>query len=211
MSARIKYPRTFHFPWSAGICSDDKVLHDTSHFEGKEVVVTEKFDGECTTLAPDYVHARSTTYAPHPSRDWVRRFHAEIKHLIPEGWRVCGENLYAKHSLGYNNLRSFFYGFSIWEGEVALGWDDTIDYFGLIGIEPVRILWRGIYNEDTLKDLAERLDPDTQEGYVVRLAGSFHISEFRVSVAKFVRKNHVQVDEHWMFKTVVANKLAEDE
>lgn len=207
---RIKYPRTFHFPWSDGICSDDKVLHDTSNFEGKEVVVTEKMDGENTTMTPDYVHARSTTYAPHPSRDWVRKFHAEIRHSIPENWRVCGENLYAKHSIGYDNLPSYFLGFSIWDGETALSWDETVEYFELIGIEPVRVLWRGIFDEKALQELVASLDQDKQEGFVVRVADSFHISEFKVSVAKYVRKNHVQSDEHWMHQTVVPNKLIKE-
>lgn len=42
----IKYPRTFHLPWSLGATSDDKVLKNVDHFEGTCVVITEKMDGE---------------------------------------------------------------------------------------------------------------------------------------------------------------------
>ena len=48
-----------------------------------------------------------------------------------------------------------------------------------------------------------------REGYVVRLAGSFHYRAFRQSVAKYVRKNHVQTDDHWALREVVPNKLRE--
>jgi hypothetical protein len=47
MTEPVKYPRTWHLPWSESESSDDVWLTDTKHFEGKEVVVTEKLDGEC--------------------------------------------------------------------------------------------------------------------------------------------------------------------
>ena len=46
----IKYPRTFHLPWSMGITKKDKVLDDAKHFRNKRVIITPKFDGENTTL-----------------------------------------------------------------------------------------------------------------------------------------------------------------
>lgn len=88
-------------PFSRGVTSDDKMLSYDKLYElysGKQVLVTEKLDGECTTLYKDYSHARSLDSNHHPSRDWVKRFHSEIAHNIPEGWRVCGENVFAKHN-----------------------------------------------------------------------------------------------------------------
>jgi dihydroneopterin aldolase len=41
----------------------------------------------------------------------------------------------------------------------------------------------------------------------VRLEDAFDYRDFRRSVAKFVRKNHVQTDEHWMAGEVIPNKL----
>lgn len=46
-----------------------------------------------------------------------------------------------------------------------------------------------------------------QEGYVVRLAEEFSYEKFSTSVAKFVRKNHVQTDQHWMQNEVEPNQL----
>ena len=61
-SKYVKYPRTFHLPWSPG--ADDKnerVMLDTSQFIGKQVVVTEKMDGECCTGGTKISMANSTT------------------------------------------------------------------------------------------------------------------------------------------------------
>lgn len=69
---RVKYPRTFHLPWSRSYTHDDKVLKHVQHFEGKEVVVTEKMDGENTTMYRDYLHARSIDSKDHPSRHWIK-------------------------------------------------------------------------------------------------------------------------------------------
>ncbi len=111
---QVKYPRTHHVPWSEGVNDDDRVLPTMTPFYKKRVIVTEKRDGENTSMYSDYFHARSIDGRSHPSRDWVKGFWAKIMGDIPEGWRVCGENLYAEHSIGYGNLLTYFEGFSIW-------------------------------------------------------------------------------------------------
>ena len=74
MSNLVKYGRTFHLPWSPGATDDDKVLDSVAHFVGHDVVVTEKMDGENTTVYPTgYTHARSVdSKKSHPSRDWLK-------------------------------------------------------------------------------------------------------------------------------------------
>lgn len=104
---RIKYPRTPHLPWSPGASLDDTRMADVRTFEGQEIVVTEKLDGENTTLSRDGLHARSLGPRPHPSRDWVKGLQGRIGYRIPGGWRLCGENLYARHSLAYEALEAY--------------------------------------------------------------------------------------------------------
>lgn len=99
MENRFKYPRTPHLPWSPGFTADDLRNKTTALFDGKEVVVTEKMDGENTTMYRDYIHARSVDGRSHPSRAWVKQLHGRICFDIPEGWRFCGENMYAQHSI----------------------------------------------------------------------------------------------------------------
>lgn len=205
---REKYPRTLHVPFSPGVTFDDKVLKSLAHFEGKEVVITIKMDGENTTIYKDGFHARSLDSRHHPSRDWVARYQAEIGYHIPDGWRICGENLYARHSLSYDNLPSYFMGFSVWdEHNRALSWDDTVEMFHLLGIHCVKVVYRGIFNEAVLRRLAAELNITVDEGLVLRLASAFAYEDFGKSVGKWVRANHVETAEHWMHGAITPNKL----
>lgn len=203
-----KYPRTPHLPWSPGTTSDDKILRDMTHFEGKMVVVTLKMDGENTTMYSNHIHARSIDSRGGVDRDWVKTFWSTLAHDIPEGWRICGENLYARHSIAYNDLPSYFLGFSMWDNSnKCLSWNDTVTYFLTLGITPVEVIWQGIWNESIIGNLHKSLDAETDEGYVVRLADSFHYDDFGKSVAKYVREGHVQTDKHWRQSEIVPNTL----
>lgn len=204
----LKYPRTVHLPWSEAITSDDKVAHSVGHFVGKQVVVTEKMDGENTTLYSDHLHARSLDSKGGEDRAWVKQLWSGIRSDIPQGWRICGENLWAKHSVAYTELKSYFYGFSIWDdNNNALSWDDTVEYFGMLGIVPVPVLYSGEWDEKAIRSLSKGMNLEQTEGYVVRLADSFHYNDFSTSVAKFVRKGHVQTDKHWRTQEFVPNIL----
>lgn len=203
---RTHYPRTRHLPWSPGATADDLRVTDLSGLCGREVVVTEKLDGENTTLYADGLHARSLDSAHHPSRTWVKALQARIGHAVPAGWRVCGENMFARHSLAYDDLDSFFYGFSVWDADGrCLGWDRTVELLRGLGVPVPRVLWRGVFDEKALRAL--RLDLGRQEGYVVRVVDGFAADEFGARVAKWVRAGHVRTDTHWMHAAVVENGL----
>jgi len=194
----VKYPRTNHLPWSEGLNEDDRVLTDLSGFIGRDVVVTEKKDGEQTNMYRDHYHARSVESAHHESQGWCKNFWSQICGDIPEGWRVCGENLFAKHSIAYTDLPSYFMGFGIWtDRNVCLSWDETLEWFDLLGVTPVPTLYRGVFDEAKIKALYDASQWDSVEGYVVRVADEFSYGQFRSSVGKFVRKGHVQTAKHW--------------
>lgn len=201
-----KYPKTFHFDWSPGLQNDDRLLKSTDTFIGKEVVATVKLDGENTSMYSDYIHARSLDSVFHKSRTWVSKLHGEIGYLLKENERICGENIAALHSIPYEGMKSFFYVFSIWEDEKCLSWDDTIKRCKELGLIHVPVLYRGIYDEDIIKKLySSTLEGNEMEGYVVRLTESYQMKDFQSSVAKFVRKNHIQSDKNWMLKPVIWN------
>ena len=96
---RYKYPKIFHLPWSPGLQNDDRLLKSTENFIGKEVVLTQKIDGENTTIYPDYHHARSIDSSYHPSRTWIRKLAKDVGYLLKDDERICGENVAAKHSI----------------------------------------------------------------------------------------------------------------
>ncbi|MCX5209664.1 AAA family ATPase [Kitasatospora sp. NBC_00240] len=202
---RVQYPRTPHLPWSPGAAADDVRTGDLSGLRGAEVVVTEKLDGENTTLYPDGLHARSLDSAHHPSRTWVKALQGRIGPRIAPGLRICGENLFARHSIPYRALESWFYGFSVWDGPRCLDWDDTVRLLRGLGVPAPPVLWRGTFDERALRAL--RLDPERQEGYVVRTVEGFDRAEFGRRVAKWVRPQHVRTDTHWMHAAVVENGL----
>ncbi len=208
MSVRYKYPRTPHLPWSPGASSDDVRLGDVSRFQGREVVVTEKMDGENTTLYSDHVHARSIDSAHHPSRSWVKALQAQLQANIPRGWRLCGENLFAEHSIAYAALPSYLLLFSIWdERNRALSWEETEQWGQLLELATVPVLYRGPWDEKRVRALSDQLNPGEQEGLVVRVAAPFAYADFASSVAKWVRPNHVTTDEHWLSRPVRPNGL----
>lgn len=190
----VKYPRTHHLPWSKCIHSDDKVIKDMSFFSGKRVIVTEKMDGENTTMYRDYIHAISVDGVSHPSRDWVKNFWSTFAHEIPRGWRVAGENMYAVHSIEYSALESYFYGFSVWnDRNECLSWDETLEWFQLLGIKPAPVLYDGIYSQSDIEGLYdEKKDWARSEGYVLRVADQYSYADFKRCVAKYVRRDHIR-------------------
>lgn len=149
-----------------------------------------------STLAQDSAH--------HPSRSWVKALAGRVGSLLPQGWRLCGENCFAVHSLEYSDLPSYFLLFSVWdEQNRCLSRDETLEWAGLLELHTPTQLYRGRYDEVALRELANTLDLNQQEGYVVRLSGGFDYADFGRCVAKWVRSGHVTTD--WMQKAVVAN------
>jgi hypothetical protein len=209
-----KHPRTKHAPWSKTVSSDDKIMFDYSVFEGKRVIITEKMDGENTTGYPNFIsHARSMDSKNHPSRNWFKTWWAKRCFKLPEGWRVCGENVYATHSIAYTELTSYFYGFSVYNSDnILLDWDSTLKVFSSLKITPVPVLYDGIFTNEVAFNLRNgwlsNTDNPQFEGYVIRLADSIAYDDYTNSVMKYVRANHVQeTDEHWMQKPVVKNGM----
>ena len=104
---------------------------------------------------------------------------------------------------------SYFMLFSVWnELNVCLSWDETEEWAQRLGLVTVPVLYRGIWDEDVAKACYTKQSDcgGEQEGYVVRLASAFAYDDFK-GVAKFVRKNHVQTDEHWLSKLIEPNRL----
>lgn len=193
---RFKYPRTWHLPNSPGVGKGDRVLSQgvIEEWVGTEVVVTEKMDGENTTIYTDYVHARSIDYAPRIDRDRIKALHAKIGWSLPLSWRICGENLTAKHSIKYEKLPSFFLVFGMWINQICFSWDDTELYASILGLKMVPVLWRGKF---TIPFLDATKEKEYREGFVIRPAGSFLYNDYSKKVGKWVRADHVKTQAHW--------------
>lgn len=232
---RTKYPRTMNLPWSGSESSDDVWWKDTSLFEGQEVVITEKLDGEGTTIYCDgYTHARSVDSSRHASRSLIKSMAGGISHRIPSGYRLCGENLFAWHSILYTELSNYFFVFGIYDyNDCVLSWRATEELCESLGLHTVPVIWRGIWDEEHVKSLwegvgafptfaskvnpadhlpvyPEDFNPCDAEGYVVRRTCWFEHDNFKNCCAKYVRPKHVTTDSNWMNRQVIRNLLKTD-
>lgn len=204
-----KYGRTFHLPISPGATSDDKIMSSLDGLMVEDLVVTEKMDGENTTIHAGGSHARSPDSRYHPSRDWLKAFAAGISPYLTEGERIVGENLYARHSVAYDALPAYFLGFAWIVDEEVQPWDLTLARFEELGVQAVPTLYRGPYRKGLFDSLAKSLDLTRQEGFVVRTAEAFMESAMPERVGKYVREGHVQSELHWMKAELIPNKLAD--
>lgn len=215
----VKFPKIWHFPWSEGFdhktdrvfSSDD--IEDA--FGGAKIVVSEKLDGEGSSVYRNYYHARSLDGRNHESRSWIKATASSISQEIPDGWRVCGENLFAKHSILYDDLPSYFFVFAIYnEVNECLDWDETMMWCKLLGLETVPVLYDGKYDETKVRACftgKSVFGTSAQEGYVMRLREKIPWSRHKKSFAKCVRKDHVQTSHNWMNQKVVPNKLRNEQ
>ena len=207
----MKYPRTYHLPWSPGATSDDKILKPGwfDNYKGEEIVITAKLDGENIHMTNNDCYARSDgapTRSPWSRNIWDTKdgLYWQIRQYIGENETIFGENLYGEHSIHYDKLTSYFHLFAANNGNYWYSWDDVKMFADMMNIPHVPELWRGIINfEDQLKELVEKYvaEPEVfgseREGVVIRRTDSFPIEDFSKYVCKWVRPNHVQTDEHW--------------
>lgn len=125
--------------------------------------------------------------------------------------RICGENLYAVHSIKYKNLPSYFMLFSIWIDNKCLNWDETVEYAKILGLDIVPVIYDGIYDREKIITEFTKYEK-VNEGYVIRIANEFNYIDFRRSVAKFVRPKFRQVINnshgHWISKKIETNELS---
>lgn len=204
-SMTTKYNRTYHLPWSKGCTSDDKKSDNIDNLIGREIVITEKLDGSNSGITKGGAYGRShATYTTNPWDIELIKLHLSIQNDIEEGLFIFGESLYATHSIEYTNLDSYFYMFGVRQGNIWLSWDEIEEYSYLLDIPTVPVLFRGIVNsEKELRDLVEglvkcqsKLGGDI-EGVVVRISDRFNDYDFKKSLQKYVRPNHVTTDTHW--------------
>ncbi len=216
MAISQKYGRTYHYPFSPGTSSDDRIAHDYwEHLQRiPNIIHTEKLDGENNCLSKYGVFARSHA-APtvSPWTESLRRLWQMVKYDLGE-LEIFGENLYAIHSLEYRNLQHHYYVFGVRENNLWLSWEETQFYANMLDLPTVPVIKkesmpvdRKTFETDilTLVNGAGTFDPyDTydqkttvMEGIVTRNANSYPVTDFAKNVFKYVKKGHVKTNQHW--------------
>jgi hypothetical protein len=216
MAISQKYGRTYHYPFSPGTTSDDRIAHD--YWEQIQripnLIHTEKLDGENNCLSKPGVFARS--HAAPTTSPWtesLRRFWQLVKHDLGD-LEIFGENLYAIHSIEYRKLEHHFYVFGVREHSRWLSWEETQFYANMLDLPTAPVIKtestpgeRKTFEAAMLAlvngpgaftpyDVYEK-QATTMEGIVSRNADSYTIDAFAQNVFKYVRKGHVKTDAHW--------------
>jgi hypothetical protein len=201
-----KYNRTYHLFFSPGATNDDRISKSVDTLLGIDIVITEKLDGENCGMTDGGVYARShAAFTVSPWSREVRALHKlSVEDELGDGVYLFGENMEGIHSIEYTNLTSYFYIFGIRDNNIWIPWEKVEEYSYLLDIPTVPVLFKGVVKtEKELKDLTEKLASEPselgglREGIVVRNASLFHDDDFAQNVMKWVRKGHVQTDEHW--------------
>lgn len=199
----VRFPRTSHVPWSPGATSDDRILADMSSFRGRRIVASVKRDGQNNTVYPTgELHARSPDAPAHADQAMARAEASRWQYDIPADWRVVCESLWRTHSIEYDDLPSFLMGIHVWnDRNVCLGWDETLEWFELLGVHPVETIYDGVFDEDILRSIS--FDRDRMEGWVVRVADPIPYGEYGRLVGKYVREghNHLHGSRHAAIRT----------
>lgn len=216
MAISTKYGRTYHYPFSPGTESDDRIQHNYWQLiKGiKSLVHTEKLDGENNCLSKLGVFARS--HAAPTTSPWtesLRRYWQLVKNDLGE-LEIFLENLYAIHSIKYTTLEHHFYVFAVRENGRWLSWDETKFYAAMLDLPtvPEIKLFTTPANQAEFENEVKLITagsgafkpfdvhsgkPATMEGIVTRNTASYTTEAFAENVFKYVRKGHVKTNEHW--------------
>lgn len=197
----IKYPRTYHLPFSQTKGGDDKDFKHLDYLSNKEIIVTLKMDGQNCSMTKNYIFQRSINSRNENARltgSLVKSFYNSMNYLIPEDWRICGEDMTYIHSIEYSESIAPYLVFNIWnENNECLSFSETLDWCELLGFSHVPILYEGKFDLEKLENIFNNLNFEKQEGIVVRNKEKFEYQDFSKNVCKAVRPNHVQTDEFW--------------
>jgi hypothetical protein len=216
MAISMKYGRTYHYPFSPGTTSDDRINHNywNDITAIKQLVHTEKLDGENNCMSKYGVFARS--HAAPTESAWsrkIREYWQSIKNDLGE-LEIFGENLYAIHSIEYPYIENYFFVFGIRENERWLSWEETKFYAGTLDLPLVPEIKffdtpteQKTFEQELLsivktESVFGSIDtitgkPCSMEGVVTRSVADYATADFAKNVFKYVRKGHVKTDEHW--------------
>jgi len=200
-----------HSPFSPGLQNDDRVSEYPTDILNIEVVVTEKMDGGNTGIFNGEVYARSTGQPS--TAGWfamVRKHHA-WKTVGDMEYVYHGEDIYGVHSCTYAPIPEdetfMLFGVRKLINGLPAGWLEW-DLVEMVAadktMKTVPVLFRGVFTtEKELKNWFETEIKKTssiggeREGFVVRSVDYISEEDFPRLVQKYVRKNHVQTDQHW--------------
>jgi len=135
MTNSRKYCRSLHAQISLGTTSDDRFMPNgyvQAFAKMKELVLTEKLDGQNNCFNKHGVFARSHTAPSNHPWDKPLKDRWELMKNDLNDLEIFGENMYGIHSIAYTELESYFYVFAVREGDTWLSWEEVKFYANLL-------------------------------------------------------------------------------
>lgn len=225
MSATFqKFPRTPHFPGSAGeSCKEERLAgaEDAERLLVEPVRVEEKMDGANLGISFDQEQIRfqsrgafigSGRTAPQFQLlwGWFGDRRESLRTALGDRYLLFGEWLYARHTIAYDELPDYFLAFDVWDRETEefLSAARRGEICEQTGIYEVPLLFEGVLGSaEALKRLLgpSRYGHEPAEGLYLRLE-----QEGKLALrAKFVRSGWVPADDdHWSQGPLETNQLA---
>lgn len=161
----ITYPKTKHLRGSKGVYEDDQTL--LSELEGYHVVIEEKLDGSEVSIhfgSWDNLvarHRNNPTLGQEFDQFWPWVFERanDLYERLKSRYVLFGEWLYAKHTVFYDRLPSYFMAYDIYDQEEER-WLTTaarLDLLDGLDIHHVPVLFEGaIQDAPTFYELLHR-------------------------------------------------------
>lgn len=221
-----KYGRTYHFNFSPGTTSDDRISHNYWEHISKldRFILTEKLDGENNCLSEHGVFARS--HAATTESRWtkdIRQRWQSMKYDLKGGVQIFLENLYAIHSIEYKNLEQHYFVFAVRDNGRCMCWEEVEWWAKQFDFPTVPVLQKiepKKWQEDDLRATVIQLasmpselqshnhvmdnsgniingESCTREGIVGVNMAEYLLRDFDKNCFKYVRAKHVKTDEHW--------------
>lgn len=206
-------PRGMSIPPKKKCLSDNEV---NMLLDG-DIVVEEKIDGGIAGISWDHYNFRHLAIGKHnpiPTNENSKKFYGFNKWIydnyekiqkIPQGWIVYGEWLRASHTLFYDLLPDYFITFDLWDGVRYIDYDSKEKLLGQLGFKMIPAIFKG--RVKGVKDIIDMVkkspysSKEIMEGVVVKNYRNGLMGKF------VIRKFDDRIEDHWLKKPLVENKL----
>lgn len=225
MTEFFRFPQTPHITWlSEGMPRDDKLLSpaDLEEFLSHELIVEEKIDGANLgfSISPEgklqaqnrgsFIDLDDPYGQWKPIRWWLSTVRYALKDALGPNLMLFGEWCYARHTVNYTRLPSYFVAFDVYDREAGAFWSVARRnaFAAELGIMVVPERARGQFDLDGLIALLGEsvLTEGPAEGIYVRQEDGDWLKQR----AKLVRAEFVQaIEEHWSKRGIEENQLAD--
>ena len=209
----IKYPKIYRLPTLNITAKKTLTSKEVKELFDGEVIIEEKIDGSIIGLANTHAQGRGREIRLGENSKQFKFFNSwrsqnQFKiDKIPDNTIIYGEWMYAKHNVFYDKLPDFFIAFDVFDNGKFLDYKRKIKLINDIGFSNSKLLFEGVWNKTTEKLIDKLIG--TSHFSTDEIMEGFVIKNYKKQLfGKYVRREFMDdLDEHWLRKPLVVNKL----